>query len=151
MRVALTAGSRGIASIGAVLGTTAAWVRERGAEPFVVAAMGSHCGATPDGQLAVLTQYGVTEASVGCPIVMEIETVEAGRTPQGCPATMARVAWEADGVLVINRVKLHTILRPPLGSGLMKMTALGLSGPRGADSIHSHGLSENLLPAARIL
>jgi hypothetical protein len=151
MRVALTAGSRGIASIDLVLRTTANWVRGKGASPFVVAAMGSHGGATPDGQLAVLTQYGVTEASVGCPVLMEIETVEAGRTPQGCPATMARAAWEADGVLVINRVKPHSILRPPLGSGLMKMTALGLSGPRGADSIHSYGLEENLVPAARVL
>lgn len=151
MRIALTAGSRGIASINVVLSTAAAWVREKGADPFAVAAMGSHGGATPEGQLAVLTQYGVTEASVGCPIVMEIDTVEAGQTPLGCPATMARAAWDADGIIVINRIKPHTILRPPLGSGLMKMTALGLSGPRGADSIHSHGLSENLIPAARIL
>ncbi|MBI4235777.1 MAG: DUF2088 domain-containing protein [Chloroflexi bacterium] len=151
MRMALTAGSRGIADIARVLHAAASWVREREGEPFVVAAMGSHGGATPAGQLALLGAYGVTEASVGCPVVAEVETAEAGRTSQGCPATMARAAWEADGVLVVNRVKPHTILRPPLGSGLMKMTALGLSGPRGADAIHLYGLEENLVPAARIL
>ena len=150
-RIALTAGSRGIAHIDRVLRAASAWVREEGGEPFIVAAMGSHGGASRAGQLAVLTGYGITEAAIGCPIVMEIETVEAGRTSMGCPVTMARAAWDADGIIVVNRVKPHTILRPPLGSGLMKMTALGLSGPRGADAIHSHGLSENLIPAARIL
>lgn len=151
MRVAVTAGSRGIAGIGAVLRAVADWMRSKGAQPFVVAAMGSHGGATPSGQLAVLAGYGVTESSIGCRVVAEVETVEVGHTPLGCPTAMARAAWEADGVLVVNRVKPHSILRPPLGSGLMKMTALGLSGPRGADSIHSHGLEVNLIPAARIL
>ncbi|MDA1097099.1 MAG: lactate racemase domain-containing protein, partial [Chloroflexi bacterium] len=150
-RIALTAGSRGIAHIDRVLKVVSSWVRAEGGEPFIVAAMGSHGGASREGQLAVLTGYGVTEDAIGCPIVMETETVEAGRTTVGCPVTMARAAWDADGIIVVNRVKPHTILRPPLGSGLMKMTALGLSGPRGADAIHSYGLSENLIPAARIL
>ncbi|MEI8167577.1 MAG: lactate racemase domain-containing protein, partial [Chloroflexales bacterium] len=108
MRVAVTAGSRGIHDIVPVTRATVAWLRDAGAVPFIVPAMGSHGGATADGQVQLLAALGITEASVGCPMHSSLEVVQVGTLTDGTPVFMDRLAYEADGVVVINRVKAHT-------------------------------------------
>jgi hypothetical protein len=151
MRVAITAGSRGIADIDRITAAVVAEVRGLGAEPFVVSAMGSHGGATPEGQRAVLASYGITAERVGCPVVAEIDTVHLGDTADGIAVYVDRAAYEADAIVLLNRVKPHTILTGELGSGLMKIAGIGLGNPIGADSIHRLGLSRHLLPVARMV
>jgi hypothetical protein len=151
MRVAITAGSRGIANIPEIIATVVHEVRRLGAEPFVVAAMGSHGGATSAGQRAVLSGYGITEERVGCPIIADMETVCLGHTADGVAAYIDRAAYEADAIIVVNRVKPHSILTGDLGSGLMKMTGIGLGNAIGADSIHLLGVEQHLLPVARLV
>ena len=106
-RIAITAGSRGIASIAEIIAEAVAALRARGAEPFIVPAMGSHGGATAEGQRAVLEEMGVSEAYVRAPILATMETVELGQIADGTPVLMDRYAAEADGILLINRVKPH--------------------------------------------
>lgn len=150
MRVAITVGSRGLSRMAEIVALTVAELRRRGAEPFVVPAMGSHGGATADGQRAVLEGYGVTEETVGCPIRSSMETVPLGTTPNGCPVFCDALAARSDGILVFNRVKPHTILRGDLGSGLMKMLGIGLGKHAGAAAIHTRDVEKELIPAARI-
>ncbi len=138
-RVAVTAGSRGIARIPDILRAAVGWLRDRGAEPVVVAAMGSHGGATAQGQRALLGHLGVTEASVGAPLSCEMAVVEVGRTPEGLVAYCDAVAARCDALLVVNRIKPHTAFAGPFGSGLMKMLAVGLGKAPGAAQIHRQG------------
>jgi len=138
MRVAVTAGSRGINDIPLILSTVVRELRQRGAEPFIVPAMGSHGGATPEGQLAVLHTLGITEEVVGCPIHSSLETVQLGETPDGVPVFIDRLAAEAEGIVVVNRIKAHTDFRGPVESGLMKMMTIGLGKHRGALTAHRH-------------
>lgn len=149
-RVALTAGSRGIADIPLVLRTVADVVRQAGGEPFVVPAMGSHGGATPDGQRHVLAEYGISEASVGAPIHATMDTVQIGRLDNGATVHFDAAAAAADATIVVNRVKAHTAFRGAIESGLCKMTAVGLGKQRGAEQIHAHGLQESI-PAGAAL
>lgn len=151
MRVAITAGSRGIANIPDILATIVATVRRLEAHPFLVAAMGSHGGATGEGQRAVLDSYGITEERIGCPIVAEMDTVCLGSTDAGTAVHIDRAAAEADAIILVNRVKPHSILTGNLGSGLMKMAAIGLGKAIGADSIHVLGVEEHVIPAARMV
>ena len=148
-RVALTAGSRGIDQIDRVLAAAVAEVRRLGAEPFVVPAMGSHGGATADGQLEMLAHLRVTEAALGCPIRSSMETVQLGEVQRGVPVWFDRNAFEPDAVIPIGRVKPHTDFRGPVESGLMKMIAIGLGKQKGADFFHSQGIDEfhHLIPA----
>ena len=149
-RVALTAGSRGIDRIAETIRAAAAAVRRLGGEPFVVPAMGSHAGATAEGQLALLAHYGVTEDGVGCPIRASMETVRLGEVADGVPVWFDRTAYEgADAVIPIGRVKPHTDFRGPIESGLMKMLAIGLGKQTGADAFHGRGFAEfhRLIPA----
>ncbi len=138
-RVAITAGSRGIRDISTVLGLAVRWLREQGAEPVVVAAMGSHGGATSEGQRKLLVHLGITEESVGAPILSDMDVVELGRTPGGLVAYCDRYAARCDSILVINRVKPHTAFAEPFGSGLLKMLAVGLGKVQGASQIHRQG------------
>lgn len=138
-RVALTAGSRGIRDIVPVLATAVGWLRERGAEPVLVAAMGSHGGATAPGQRALLAHLGITPQAVGAPILTDMETVELGRTPDGLRAYCDRNAASCDAMLIVNRVKPHTAFAEPFGSGLLKMLAVGLGKAPGAAQIHRQG------------
>ena len=147
--IAITAGSRGIDAIADVLRAVAAEVRRLDARPFVTAAMGSHGGATDGGQREVLTGYGISEERIGCEIRSSMETVSLGVTPAGLEAFCDRNAYRADGIIVVGRVKPHSILTGDIGSGLLKMTAIGLGKQKGADSIHQHGLEANLVPTAR--
>ena len=139
MRVALTAGSRGIHDKPAVLRETGEWLRELGAEPFVVPAMGSHGGATPEGQVQMLAGLGITEESLGLSIRATMDTVELGRLPDGPMVHLDAHAAGADGIIAINRVKAHTDFQGEVESGLAKMVAIGLGKQRGAEGIHRHG------------
>lgn len=149
-RLALTAGSRGISHIPEILSACVAALRERGAEPFIVPAMGSHGGATTEGQREVLEGYGITEEAVGAPIHATMDVVEVGRTPRGVPVYMDRNAYEADGVVVCGRVKAHTAFKAPIESGLCKMLAVGLGKQRGAETMHGAGLAQTIPEAATV-
>jgi hypothetical protein len=143
MRVALTAGSRGIDRIAQVVGAAVNEVKRLGGEPFVVPAMGSHGGATAEGQAEVLAHYGITEATMGCPIRSSMETVLLGEVEGGIPVWFDRIAFEeADAVVPIGRVKPHTDFHGPVESGLMKMLAIGLGKQKGADTFHHHGFAD---------
>jgi hypothetical protein len=148
--VAITAGSRGIADIPLVIRTVADVVRGAGAEPFVVPAMGSHGGATVEGQRHVLAEYGITEQSVGAPIRATMETVELGRLPDGTTVYFDAHAARADATIVVNRVKAHTAFRGDIESGLCKMTCIGLGKAVGAEQVHAHGLRETIPAAASL-
>ena len=101
--------------------------------------MGSHGGATPEGQVEVLSALGITEGSMGCPIKATMETVELGRTAGGLPAYFDAIAAKADGILLINRVKMHTSFHGSLESGLHKMLAIGMGKEKAATLLHSRG------------
>ncbi len=148
--VAITAGSRGIADIPLVVRSVAEVVRAAGGEPFVVPAMGSHGGATPEGQRHVLAEYGITEQSVGAPIRATMDTVELGRLPSGATVHFDAFAAAADATIVVNRVKPHTAFRGEIESGLCKMTAIGLGKQRGAEQMHAHGLRDHIPLAASL-
>jgi len=134
--VALTAGSRGIANIPLVLRSTAAFLKKLGAKPFLVPTMGSHGGGTAEGQRHILESYGITEEFVGVPIRASMETVQVGRTPEGFPVLLDRIASEADHIGVVARIKPHTGYHGPLESGLMKMMMIGLGKHAGALVYH---------------
>jgi len=148
MRVAIGAGSRGVANIAAATQAAVAALRELGAEPFVFPAMGSHGGATVEGQTAVLSGYGITEAEVGAPVRASMETVVLGELEDGTPVHMDRQAHEADGVVLMNRIKPHTTFRGPIESGVVKMMAIGMGKIDGATILHNHGMDifPQLLP-----
>ncbi|MDR2088707.1 MAG: DUF362 domain-containing protein [Clostridiales Family XIII bacterium] len=148
-RVAVTAGSRGIVNIALITKAIADTCLELEAKPFIVPAMGSHGGATAEGQRAVLTAYGITEAYCGCPILSSMETVEAARTRDGESLYMDRHAATADAIIVCGRIKPHTAFRGPYESGLMKMLVVGLGKQKGADAFHGKGYGNfaRLLPA----
>jgi hypothetical protein len=148
--VAVTAGSRGIADVSLVLRCVADFVRAHGGQPFVVPAMGSHGGATVEGQRHVLAEYGITEASVGAPIRATMETVELGQLPSGARVFMDAYAAAADATIVVNRVKAHTAFRGPIESGLCKMTCIGLGKAEGAEQTHAYGLRETIPQAASL-
>jgi hypothetical protein len=135
-RVAVTGGSRGVANIATILRATCDNLKELGAKPFIVPAMGSHGGATAEGQLAVLARYGVTPESMGVPILSSMETVEIGRMGWGLPVLVDRHASEADHIVLVNRVKPHTNFRCHVESGLLKMLVIGLGKHQGALLAH---------------
>jgi hypothetical protein len=136
-RIAIGVGSRGISNIAAITGAAVAWWRERGMEPFLFPAMGSHGAATAEGQTQVLAQYGITEQTMGCPILSSLEVVSLGRTADGIEALMDANAYRSDGVMLINRVKWHTSFEGRLESGIFKMMAIGLGRFAGAQRYHS--------------
>lgn len=139
-RIAVTAGSRGIHDLVVVVRAAVDWLRAEGAEPFVVPAMGSHGGATAEGQREMLAGLGITSESVGCPIEATMETVVLGTLPDGTPVHHDAIAAGADGVLLLNRVKPHTDFRGPVESGLAKILAIGLGNHRGAAALHAGGI-----------
>ena len=140
MSVALTAGSRGVARIDTILRSLVQILRDMGAEPFIVPSMGSHGGATAEGQVEILESLGVTEEFCGAPIRSSMEVVELGKTERGTPVYMDRIASEADGVVLVNRVKAHTDFRSSIESGLMKMASIGLGKHEQALALHGYGV-----------
>jgi len=151
-RIAVTAGSRGIHDLVPVVRAAVEWLTAAGAVPFVVPAMGSHGGATADGQREMLAGLGITPDSVGCPIEATMETVVVGKLDDGTPIHHDAIAAAADGVLLINRVKPHTDFHGPIESGLAKILAIGLGNHAGAAALHAGGipaLGGNIEAAAR--
>lgn len=147
-RIAVTAGSRGIANIPLILGSVCRDVARRGYQPFIVPAMGSHGGATVEGQRDLLASLGITPQAMGAPILGSLEVDEVGRSRSGQPVVMDRLAHHADGLIIVGRVKKHTDFRGPVESGLMKMTAIGLGKHIQAAHIHSFGANglRDLIP-----
>ncbi|MDB5353113.1 MAG: hypothetical protein JWN86_4360 [Planctomycetota bacterium] len=138
--VAVTVGSRGIAGIDRITRAAVDTLKSLGLNPFIVAAMGSHGGGTAEGQRAMIAEFGITEASVGCPIRAEMETVELGTNSFGLPICFDRNAHEADGIVLLNRIKPHTSFTGRYESGLLKMLTIGLGKREGAAQVHKLGL-----------
>lgn len=145
MSICITCGSRGISNIPLIIKTIADFCKSKGAHPFVVPAMGSHGGATAQGQLEILESLGVTPQSVGCPIKSSMETVVVGHTvvgdirPEEVEVRIDKNAAQADGIILCGRIKAHTAFRGEYESGLMKMMTIGLGKQQGAESCHKNG------------
>ncbi|MDO8542374.1 MAG: hypothetical protein Q7S40_18195 [Opitutaceae bacterium] len=135
-RIAVGVGSRGITRLAEIVGLVLDLLRGAGAQPFIIPAMGSHGGATPDGQREVLASYGITEATMRVPIRPSLEVRVVGETAEGASVYCSVEALAADGILVVNRVKPHTDFTGELGSGLLKMCVVGLGKHRGAAAMH---------------
>ncbi|SBW06061.1 Iron-sulfur cluster-binding protein [uncultured delta proteobacterium] len=153
-RIAITAGSRGIVNLPLALRTIVREVRAAGGDPFLVPAMGSHGGASAEGQLALLKGLGIDEATVEAPILSSMETVAVGTSANGLPAYMDKYAAEADGVITVNRVKPHTSFRGAIESGVLKMLVIGLGKQKGADVCHNAGfgrMGENVAALAETI
>jgi hypothetical protein len=138
-RIAVGCGSRGIKNYLAIAKATIDALKHLGAKPFVVAAMGSHGGATADGQRELLSSYGIDEAHLGVPVVTDMDAVSLGTNSWGQPVWWDKNALAADGVVLVARVKPHTDFRGAFESGLMKMAVIGLGKRHGADQVHSFG------------
>jgi hypothetical protein len=150
-RVAVTVGSRGIDNLRTIVATVVECIRNMGLKPFILPAMGSHGGATGEGQTKVLREMGITESSVSAPVISTMDVVSVGRLDSGAEVFVSKDALEADHIVVINRVKPHTLLRGEVESGLCKMLAVGCGKHQGALRMHKFGLAASMVPAARII
>ncbi|MGA3236843.1 MAG: hypothetical protein ABSG03_11100 [Bryobacteraceae bacterium] len=137
-RVAIGVGSRGIHNIASIVRSAVRYWKDAGMQPFLFPAMGSHGAASAAGQANVLAHYGITEASMGCPMISQLEVVSLGKTADGIEAFMDREAYNSDGVMLIGRVKWHTDYAGKIESGLFKMMAIGLGKFAGAQRYHSY-------------
>ncbi|MFJ5624646.1 lactate racemase domain-containing protein [Peribacillus loiseleuriae] len=154
MEIAIAVGSRGLDRLVETTATTVKFLKDLGAKPFIVPSMGSHGGATAEGQRAVLEHLGVTEESAGCEIRSTMEVVKLGELPNGLPVYIDKFASQADGIVVINRVKPHTAFRGPVESGIMKMLSIGLGKQKGAEACHQMGfkyMAENVPAMAKVI
>ena len=152
-RIAITCGSRGIDQYVTLVRTIVSFVRAKGGQPFLVPSMGSHGGATVEGQAEVLHRFGITEEAVGAPIVSAMEVTQIGTTDQGLPVYADKCACEADGIILLNRVKPHTSFRGKYESGLVKMLAIGLAKQKGAEMTHFlryENMARNIVAAGTI-
>ncbi len=149
--IAVGCGSRGIANIATITKCVIRELQTLGARPFIFPAMGSHGAATAEGQRKVLDGYGISEASMGVPVKATMDTVIVGNLDDGTPVHMDRYAAEADGIVVINRVKPHTAFRGATESGVTKMLSIGIGKITGAATYHQHGMDTfpTLLPKVR--
>lgn len=134
--VGITAGSRGISNLAAMTKAAGDWLRQHGARPFIFPSMGSHNGGTAEGQRAMVESLGMTEEAMGMPIRATMDVEKLGTVPTG-DVWMDRHAFESDGVLVLNRVKLHTCFAGPVQSGLTKMMVVGMGKTQCAQTFHS--------------
>lgn len=150
-RIAVTVGSRGIASLREIVREVCGWLKAQGANYFAFPAMGSHGGATAEGQRRILEDYGVTQEFIGAEIRSSMETVPLGETPEGFLAFMDRNAWEADAVLVMNRIKPHTDFSGTIESGLLKMMAIGMGKVDGAREGHRQSWKHSFETAIRAM
>lgn len=154
-RVAITGGSRGIAEIADILKAVVAHLKSFEAQPFIFPAMGSHGGATAEGQVAVLEQLGITESYLNAPILSSMEVVEIARTKDEVPVFVDQNALAADHIVVVNRIKSHTKFKGPVESGLMKMMAIGMGKLKGAEFYHKaaiqHTFPRIIMDAARLV
>lgn len=149
-RIALTAGSRGVANQARILKAVADVLKAKGAKPFIVPGMGSHAGATAEGQKDFIAGYGVTEEYVGVPILSSMDVVQLGTTKSGIPVFCDKNAAEADYIMPVHRIKPHTDFKGEIESGPCKMLVIGLGKHKGASYIHNLGFSvfANLIPEA---
>ncbi|MDK2903769.1 MAG: hypothetical protein PWQ93_1688 [Clostridiales bacterium] len=138
-RIAIAVGSRGIANLPTIVKVIVQHVKQAGAYPFIVPAMGSHGGATGPGQQKVLEGLGITETSIGAPIISDMDVVEIARSEYGHPVYIDKNAFNSDGIIIINRIKPHTAFRGIYESGLMKMITIGLGKQKGAETCHALG------------
>jgi len=148
-RIAITAGSRGIANIDLIYKQIILRLKQLQADPFIIPAMGSHGGGTAEGQLDVLKSLNITEKSMGAPIVSSMEVVEIGTSSHGFPVLVDKTAASADGIVVVNRIKPHTEFEGPVESGLMKMMAIGLGKHKGCFQVHRQTVNfgyRNIIP-----
>lgn len=154
MSIAIAVGSRGVNRIADITRIVVEELKALKAEPFIVPSMGSHGGATAEGQVEVLRHLGVTEEGVGAPIRPSMEVNQIASLENGLPVYVDRFACQADGIVVINRVKPHTAFRGPIESGLMKMMAIGLGKQKGAEACHQLGfkhMAEHVPAMARVI
>lgn len=154
MEIAVAVGSRGLDRIIELTAVTVKFLKSLGAKPFIVPSMGSHGGATAEGQRAVLEHLGITKEAVGAEIRSSMEVVEVGRLANGLPVYVDKFALQADGIVVINRVKPHTAFRGPVESGIMKMISIGLGKQKGAEACHQMGfkhMAENVPAMAKVI
>jgi hypothetical protein len=153
-RVAVAVGSRGIANLVVLTKTLIEAIKAKQAEPFIVPCMGSHGGATDEGQKEVLEHLGITEESVGAPILSSMEVIKLDELENGLPVYVDKIASEADAIVVINRVKPHTAFRGTVESGIMKMISIGLGKQKGAEACHQLGfayMAENVPKMAKLM
>ncbi len=151
--IAIAVGSRGISNISLITASVVKALKDLGFEPFIVSGMASHGKATDEGQTELLAELGVTEEAVGCPVRASVEVVEIGTIASGLKVYMDRIASEADGIVVINRIKTHTAFHADYESGLVKMLAIGLGNDIGAKSCHQLGfgkMAENIVAMTRM-
>ena len=139
-RIAIAVGSRGISNIHRIVKAASDWVKHMGGEPFIVPAMGSHGGATAQGQTEVLESYGITGKYVGAPVLSSMQVVELNQGGLTNKVYMDKYAYEADGTIVINRIKVHTDFHGTTESGLMKMCVIGLGKHKQALEMHKYGV-----------
>lgn len=154
MNIAVTAGSRGIRNVDIITRSVVDFVKARGANPFIVPAMGSHGGATAEGQLEVLASYNITPETMGCPIKSSMEVVELGVSERGKMVYLDKNAYEADGIIVSCRLKPHNAFRGPYESGPCKMMTVGLGKQAGASLVHSDGMdviAKNIPTMAKVV
>jgi hypothetical protein len=143
-RIAIGVGSRGIHNIASIVRNAVQYWKDEGMRPFLFPAMGSHGAASAAGQAEVLAHYGITEATMGCPLVSQLEVVSLGKTSDGIEAFMDKVAYESDGVMLVGRVKWHTDFAGKIESGLFKMMAIGLGKFAGAQRYHTYAYTLGL-------
>lgn len=151
--VAIAVGSRGVADLPILVRETVQEIKKVGGVPFIVPAMGSHGGASAEGQIDVLLQLGVTEEVCGAPIRSSMEVIKIGELPNGLPVYIDKNAYEADKIVVINRIKPHTSFRGPVESGLLKMITIGLGKQKGAEAAHAYSfkyMAEHVPEMAKI-
>lgn len=149
-QIAITAGSREISGIVEIFQAIGAQLKNLGAHPFIVPAMGSHGGATATGQVQILRGLGITEESTGLPIRSSMETVEVDRLGDGTPLYCDKSAFHADGIIILNKIKPHADFKGDYESGLVKMLTIGLAKHKGATAMHVHGFDHfhKVLPQA---
>jgi hypothetical protein len=153
-QIGITVGSRGIRNITLIIKAVIEEVRKRGGDPFILAAMGSHGGATAEGQRKIIESYGMTEKTMGVPIKSSMEVVELGRLENGLPVFFDKIAFEADGIVVVNRIKVHTAFKSLIESGLCKMLSVGLGNHEGASLVHYlgvKGLRDYMIDFAKVI
>jgi hypothetical protein len=150
-RVAVGVGSRGTHDLKILVETVVECLRAMQLEPYIIPAMGSHGGATAEGQAQVLAELGITEESVKAQIVSNMDVVSLGRIESDTEVFFAKDALAADHIVVINRVKPHTAFRADVESGLCKILAVGCGRQKGAANMHKYDLGNTIVPAARLI
>jgi len=154
MHIGITVGSRGINNIRLITKEIIKEIKKRKGLPFIVPSMGSHGGATAEGQVKVLAGYGMTEETMGVPIKSSMEVIELGNLENGLKVYFDRIAFEADGIIVVNRIKVHTAFKSDIESGLCKMLSVGLGNHEGAQLVHClgvKGLKDYMIEFARVI